>query len=69
MFPFIQLLGWTSLCGAGTLPWYRLLSPQDKDRADRIAEDLASDWCGRAKNRFEHTDFTRVRNRADFDFN
>ncbi len=49
MFPLVPLLGLTGLFGgAGILVWYARLSKQEKAKADRTAEDYASDLFGKA---------------------
>ncbi len=49
MFPLIPLLGMTGLFGgAGMLVWYARLTREDKARADRIAEEYASDLFDKA---------------------
>lgn len=62
MFPLIPLLGWTGLIGgAGSLLWYAKLSREDKAKADRIAEDCASDIFDKARRQLARAEENRVR--------
>lgn len=69
LIPLIPLLAWTGLFGgAGTLLWYRRLSPQDKARADRIAEGYASDLFDKARWQLTLPETAHVQKLARRDF-
>lgn len=62
MFPLIPLLAWTGLIGgAGSLLWYARLSKEDKAKADRIAEDYASDLFDKARWQLTRSEENHVR--------
>ncbi len=69
MFPLIPLLGLTGLLGgAGTLLWYSRLSKEDRARADRIAEEYASDYFDKARWQLTRSEEKHILKLAKRDF-
>jgi len=61
VFPIIPIaaLAVTAL-GLGTLVWYWRLSPQERERADQIANEIALEVCGKALNELSKPETRRV---------
>lgn len=69
MIPLIPLLGWTGLIGgASSLLWYSRLSRDDKAKADRIAEEYASDLFDKARWQLTRSEETHIRNLTQHHF-
>ena len=64
-FPIIPLLAIAAILGgAGTLTWYSRLSPEEKDEADRKANEYAKTLFNKALDELTARQATQVHERV-----